>query len=100
MTLDVQTGDLVTKDKINVKVKAAIRFKVIDPISATMGKDSYITATLDATREALTNLIINSESKELTQRLGLSTKLKDRIDEETREWGIEIIEVKIQQPDS
>ena len=71
---------------------------MINPEYAKTKIENHIRAVYNYIQGALRDVIGNMELDEvLTQREKISKEIRKVVDEETREWGIEITQIKIQQ---
>lgn len=97
-TLDIAKQDIITRDNIPVTADTSVFYKVINPEYATVKIENYTRAVFNYTQGALRDVIGSMELDEvLTKREKISQEIRTVVDEETREWGIEISQIKIQQ---
>ena len=97
-TLDIAKQDIITKDNIPVTADTSVFYKVVNPEYATIKIENYMRAVFNYTQGALRDVIGGNELDEvLTQREKISQEIRKVVDEETREWGIQITQIKIQQ---
>lgn len=97
-TLDIAKQDIITKDNIPVTVDTSVFYKVVNPQYATIKIENYMRAVFNYTQGALRDVIGGLELDEvLSQREKISHEIRLVVDEETRDWGIEITQIKIQQ---
>jgi regulator of protease activity HflC (stomatin/prohibitin superfamily) len=97
-TLDIAKQDIISKDNIPVTVDTSVFYKVVNPEYATTKIENYMRAVFNYTQGALRDVIGAMELDEvLTQRERISQEIRNVVDEETREWGIQITQIKIQQ---
>ena len=96
-TLDIAKQDIITKDNIPVTADTSVFYRVINPEYATTKIENYMRAVFNYTQGALRDVIGGMELDEvLTQRERISKEIRNVVDEETRDWGIEITQIKIQ----
>jgi len=96
-TLDIAKQDIITKDNIPVTADTSVFYKVINPEYATTKIENYMRAVFNYTQGALRDVIGGMELDEvLTQRERISQVIRNVVDEETRDWGIQITQIKIQ----
>ena len=96
-TLDIAKQDIITKDNIPVTADTSVFYKVINPEYATTKIENYMRAVFNYTQGALRDVIGGMELDEvLTQRERISQEIRNVVDEETRDWGIQITQIKIQ----
>ncbi len=97
-TLDISKQDIITKDNIPITADTSVFYKVINPQYATTKIENFMRAVFNYTQGALRDVIGGMALDEiLTQREKISQEIRKVVDEETREWGIEISQIKIQQ---
>ncbi|TFG00165.1 MAG: slipin family protein [Promethearchaeota archaeon] len=97
-TLDISKQEIITRDNIPITLDTSVFYKVINPEYATTRIENYMRAVLNYTQGALRDVIGNMELDEvLTQRERITKEIRKVVDEETRDWGIEITQIKIQQ---
>ncbi len=97
-TLDISKQDIITKDNIPITADTSVFYKVINPQYATTKIENFVRAVFNYTQGALRDVIGGMALDEiLTQREKISQEIRKVVDEETREWGIEISQIKIQQ---
>lgn len=97
-TLDIAKQDIITKDNIPVTADTSVFYKVVNPEYATIKIENYVRAVFNYTQGALRDVIGGMELDEvLTLRDKISQEIRKVVDEDTREWGIEITQIKIQQ---
>jgi len=97
-TLDIAKQDIITKDNIPVTVDTSVFYKVINPEFAITKIENLMRAVFNYVQGALRD-VIGSMALDaiLTQRERVSLEIRKVVDEETREWGIQISQIKIQQ---
>ncbi|MFX0043722.1 MAG: SPFH domain-containing protein [Candidatus Hodarchaeota archaeon] len=97
-TLDISKQDIITKDNIPITADTSVFYKVINPQYATTKIENFMRAVFNYTQGALRDVIGSMALDEiLTQREKISQEIRKVVDEETRDWGIEISQIKIQQ---
>ena len=97
-TLDIAKQDIITKDNIPITADTSVFYKVINPQYATTKIENFMRAVFNYTQGALRDVIGSMALDDiLTQREKISQEIRNVVDEETREWGIEISQIKIQQ---
>mgnify|MGYP006279156977 CR=1 FL=1 len=97
-TLDISKQEIITRDNIPITLDTSVFYKVINPEYATTKIENFMRAVLNYTQGALRDVVGNMELDEvLTQRERITKEIRKVVDEETRDWGIEITQIKIQQ---
>ena len=95
VTMDIPSVEVVTRDNVNVQADVTVKFKVIDPVAATIKVLDHIQKTSEVSQAAFRNLLIQSARNELVPLDKVSKTLQWSIDKETRTWGVEVIEVEL-----
>ena len=97
-TLDIAKQDIISRDNIPITADTSVFYKVINPQYAITKIENATRAVFNYTQGALRDVIGGMELDEvLTQREKISNEIRAVVDEETREWGIQITQIKIQQ---
>ena len=97
-TLDIAKQDIITKDNIPCTVDTSVFYKIVNPEFATTKIENLMRAVFNYVQGALRD-VIGSMALDtiLTQREKVSQEIRQVVGEETREWGIQINQIKIQQ---
>lgn len=97
-TADIPRQEAITKDNITILVNAVVYFKVVKPEDAIIKIEDYVYAVRQYTQAALRDIIGNSELDfVLTEREKIANSIKEIVDTETDEWGIDIEAIKTQE---
>lgn len=97
-TAEVPRQEVMTKDNIPMLVNAVVYFKVIDPEAVIIKIEDYVFAIRQYTQAALRDVIGNNEMDSvLTERLQIAEAIKEIVDNETSDWGVDIESIKIQE---
>ena len=95
--IDVPKQEIITRDNVTDGVDAVVYFRVIDPAKAVLETTNYVYATSQFAQAALRDITGNFELDELlSKRQEISDKIKEIVDAQTSEWGIDVENVKIQ----
>ena len=95
--IDVPKQEIITKDNVTAGVDAVVYFRVLDPAKAVLETTNYVYATSQFAQAALRDITGNFELDELLQkREEISEKIKEIVDAQTSQWGIDVENVKIQ----
>ncbi len=95
--IDVPKQEIITRDNVTAGVDAVVYFRVIDPAKAVLETTNYVYATSQFAQAALRDITGNFELDELlSKRQEISDKIKEIVDAQTSEWGIDVENVKIQ----
>lgn len=97
MPIDVAKQEIITKDNVTAGVDAIVYFKVIDAPKAVLETTNYVYATSQFAQAALRDVTGNFELDELlSKREEISQQIKEIVDAQTDQWGIDVEAVKIQ----
>lgn len=97
-TAEVPRQEVITKDNIPILVNAVVYFKVINPERVIIEIEDYIFAIRQYTQAALRDVIGNSDLDfVLTEREKVAGGIKEIVDSETSNWGVDVESIKIQE---
>ena len=95
--IDVPKQEVITKDNVTVGVDAVVYFRVIDSPKAVLETTNYVYATSQFAQAALRDVAGNADMDELlSKRDVISQQIKEIVDSQTDQWGIDVENVKIQ----
>lgn len=95
--IDVPKQEVITRDNVTAGVDAVVYFRVLDPAKAVLETTNYVYATSQFAQAALRDITGNFELDELlSKREEISQKIKEIVDTQTSQWGIDVENVKIQ----
>lgn len=95
--IDVPKQEVITKDNVTAGVDAIVYFRVIDPSKAVLETTNYVYATSQFAQAALRDVTGNFELDDLlSKREEISQQIKEIVDKQTDQWGIDVEAVKIQ----
>lgn len=95
--IDVPKQEVITKDNVTVGVDAVVYFRVIDAPKAVLETTNYIYATSQFAQAALRDVAGNADLDELlSKRESISQQIKEIVDSQTDQWGIDVENVKVQ----
>lgn len=95
--IDVPKQEVITKDNVTVGVDAVVYFRVIDAPKAVLETTNYIYATSQFAQAALRDVAGNADLDELlSKREQVSQQIKEIVDSQTDQWGIDVENVKVQ----
>ena len=95
--IDVPKQEIITKDNVTAGVDAIVYFRVVDAPKAVLETTNYVYATSQFAQAALRDVTGNFELDELlSKREEISSKIKEIVDQQTDQWGIDVENVKIQ----
>ena len=95
--IDVPKQEIITRDNVTAGVDAVVYFRVLDPAKAVLETTNYVYATSQFAQAALRDITGNFELDELlSKREEAAQKIKEIVDTQTSQWGIDVENVKIQ----
>ncbi|MHA1683724.1 MAG: SPFH domain-containing protein [Promethearchaeota archaeon] len=98
VTEDIPRQEIITKDNIPVLANTVVYFKVEKPEDAIIKISNYRFAVREYTQAALRDVVGNMELDEVLQeREKIAGNIREIVDTETDEWGIDIKSIKIQE---
>jgi regulator of protease activity HflC (stomatin/prohibitin superfamily) len=104
LTDGVEQQEAMTRDNVPIKVNAVIWYRVVKPDKAVIEVQNVRNAVIQVALTTLRNSIGQHTLDDvLKERERLSTLLKERVDQVTEAWGVEIqnVEMKnVEIPDS
>lgn len=95
--IDVPKQEIITKDNVTAGVDAIVYFRVIDAPKAVLETTNYVYATSQFAQAALRDVTGNFELDDLlSKREEISQQIKEIVDKQTDQWGIDVEAVKVQ----
>lgn len=95
--IDVPKQEVITKDNVTAAVDAIVYIRVVDPAKAILETTNYVYATSQFAQAALRDVTGNVELDDLlSQRENVSQQIKDIVDKQTEQWGVDIENVRVQ----
>ena len=95
--IDVPKQEIITKDNVTAGVDAIVYFRVIDSPKAVLETTNYVYANSQFAQAALRDVTGNFELDDLlSKREEISQQIKEIVDKQTDQWGIDVEAVKIQ----
>lgn len=95
--IDVAKQEVITKDNVTVGVDAVVYFRVVDAAKAVLETTNYIYATSQFAQAALRDVTGNVDMDDLlSKREEISQQIKEIVDRQTDQWGIDVEAVKVQ----
>lgn len=97
MPIDVTKQEVITRDNVTLGVDAVVYLRVIDPAKAVLETTDYIYATSQFAQAALRDVTGNADLDDLlSKREEISQQIKEIVDRQTDQWGIDVEAVKVQ----
>lgn len=98
--IDVPTQEMITKDRVPVKVDAVIFFRVMDPMKSVIEIRDYLYGTTQFAQTTLRGIVGKNEFVELiTNRDKINSELQKILDFHTDPWGIKVSGVEVKNVD-
>lgn len=95
--IDVAKQEVITKDNVTVGVDAVVYLRVMDAAKAVLETTNYVYATSQFAQAALRDVTGNVELDDLlSKRDQISQQIKEIVDRQTEQWGIDVENVKVQ----
>lgn len=95
--IDVPKQEVITRDNVTANIDAVVYFRVLDAPKAVLETTNYVYATSQFAQAALRDITGNFELDELlSKREEAAQRIKEIVDAQTSEWGIDVENVKIQ----
>jgi regulator of protease activity HflC (stomatin/prohibitin superfamily) len=95
--IDVPKQEIITKDNVTAAVDAVVYIRVVDPAKAILETTNYSFATSQFAQAALRDVTGNVELDDLlSKRDEISTQIKEIVDKQTEQWGVDVENVRIQ----
>lgn len=95
--IDVPKQEVITKDNVTAAVDAVVYIRVVNPEKAVLETTNYAYATSQFAQAALRDVTGNVELDELlSKREEVGQQIKDIVDSQTAQWGVDIEIVRVQ----
>ncbi|UKM64659.1 slipin family protein [Flavobacteriaceae bacterium GSB9] len=96
ITINVVSQEVMTEDNVPCSIDGVVFFKVVDPEMAVLEVEEYSFAITQLSQAALRDVCGKVELDTiLSKREEMGNNIKKIVEVETKEWGIDIIDVKI-----
>lgn len=96
ITINVISQEVMTEDNVPCSIDGVVFFKVNDPEKAVLEVEEYKFAITQLSQAALRDVCGKVELDTiLSKREEMGNNIKQIVEQETMEWGIDIIDVKI-----
>lgn len=96
-TVDIPRQEVITKDNVTINVDAVVYFKVILAEKAILDVQNFRLATAQYAQAALRDVVGKVELDTLlSERDRISSEIKTIVDSATEPWGIDVVDVNIQ----
>ncbi len=95
--VDVPKQEIMTHDNVPANVDAVVYLRVVNPAKAVLETTNYIYATSQFAQAALRDVTGNVDLDDLlAKREEMSQQIKQIVDAQTDQWGIDVESVKLQ----
>lgn len=95
--IDVTKQEIITRDNVTAGVDAIVYFRAVDAPKAVLETTNYVYATSQFAQAALRDVTGNFDLDDLlAKREEVSQRIKEIVDSQTDQWGIDVEAVKIQ----
>lgn len=96
ITINIISQEVMTEDNVPCSIDGVVFFKINDPEKAVLEVEEYRFAITQLSQAALRDVCGKVELDTiLSNREEMGKNIKRIVEQETQEWGIEIIDVKI-----
>ncbi len=96
ITINILSQEVMTEDNVPCSIDGVVFFRINDPERAVLQVEEYNYAITQLSQAALRDVCGKVELDTiLSKREEMGKNIKNIVEEETREWGIEIIGMKI-----
>lgn len=96
ITINILSQEVMTQDNVPCSIDGVVFFKVDDPEKAVLEVEQYDFAITQLAQAALRDVCGKVELDTiLSKREEMGKNIKEIVEHETKDWGIEIIDVKI-----
>ncbi|RIA09736.1 SPFH domain-containing protein [Flavobacteriaceae bacterium MAR_2010_72] len=96
ITFNIDSQEVMTEDNVPCSIDGVVFFKIIDPEMAVLEVEEYKFAITQLAQAALRDVCGKVELDTiLSKREEMGKNIKEIVEKETKEWGIEISDVKI-----
>ena len=97
MPIDVPHQEVITRDNVTATVDAVVYFRVVNPEKSVLQNTNYILSTSQFSQAALRDVIGNADLDDLlSKRDEMSHQIKEIVDVQTDQWGVDVEAVKLQ----
>ena len=97
-TADIPRQEVITRDNIPILAATVVYYKVVKPEDAIIKIEDYGYAVRQYTQAALRDVVGTSELDfVLSEREQVAGNIREIVDTETSDWGVDIESIKIQE---
>ena len=96
ITFNIDSQEVMTEDNVPCSIDGVVFFKIVNPEKAVLEVEEYKFAITQLAQAALRDVCGKVELDTiLSKREEMGKNVKDIVEKETQDWGIEISDVKI-----
>ena len=96
-TLDIPQQEVITKDNVPVGINGVVYFQVVNPENAILKIQNFSYAVMQYAQTALRDVVGGVELDNLlAEREKIAQQIKELVDKETDQWGIDVLSIKMQ----
>jgi regulator of protease activity HflC (stomatin/prohibitin superfamily) len=96
ITINILSQEVMTMDNVPCSIDGVVFFRINDPEKAVLEVEEYNYAIAQLSQAALRDVCGKVELDTiLSKREEMGDNIKDNVEQETKEWGIEIVGMKI-----
>ncbi len=96
ITINIVSQEVMTEDNVPCSIDGVVFFKIYDPEKAVLEVEEFSFAITQLSQAALRDVCGKVELDTiLSKREEMGKNIKSIVEQETHEWGIEIMDVKI-----
>ena len=96
ITFNIDSQEVMTEDNVPCSIDGVVFFKIVNPEKAVLEVEEYNFAITQLAQAALRDVCGKVELDTiLSKREEMGKNIKSIVEHETKDWGIEIIDVKI-----
>ena len=96
ITINILSQEVMTEDNVPCSIDGVVFFKIADPEKSVLEVEDYSFAITQLSQAALRDVCGKVELDTiLSKREEIGKNIREIVEKETEEWGIEIIDVKI-----
>jgi len=96
-TIDIPKQEVITRDNVPVGINAVVYVQVENPEAAVLKIQDYYYAVMQYAQTALRDVVGGVElDAVLTEREKIAEQIKQLVDKETAEWGVNVTAIKMQ----
>lgn len=97
MPIDVPKQEVITRDNVTAAIDAVVYIRAVDSAKVVLETTNYVYATSQFAQAALRDVTGNVDLDDLlSKREEISQQIKEIVDRQTDQWGVDVESVRIQ----